>query len=144
PAGYLVSTNRTGREALYWGARSDFDAELFERDWAGQGTHPLGEVLTVGEYLAKLPETFDKPVLVADGIEDAIFCSDLGSRALGPVRCGPGDDGEIGRTREWFPAVPSELFATYLQPDSGHDHILHKTGDQLISYAHNWLASVGL
>ncbi|KAI1739065.1 alpha/beta-hydrolase [Xylaria scruposa] len=141
PAGYLVSTNKTGREALYWSSRSDFDVEMLERDWAGQGTLPLGEVLTAGEYLADLPETFDKPVLVATGIEDAIFCSDLGSRALGPVRC---RDGEIGKTREWFSGVPDELFATYLQPDAGHDHLLHKTGDQLIGYAHNWLASVGL
>lgn len=144
PAGYLVSTNKTGREALYWGARSDFDAEMFERDWAGQGTHPLGEVLTVAEYLTDLPEKFDKPVLVADGVEDAIFCSNLGSRALGPVGCRAGDDGEMAKTRGWFPGVPSELFATYLQPDSGHDHILHKTGHQLITYAHDWLASVGL
>ncbi|KAI0189604.1 Alpha/Beta hydrolase protein [Xylaria flabelliformis] len=144
PAGYLVSTNKTGREALYWGSRSDFDAEMFERDWAGQGTHPLGEVLTTAEYLVDLPEAFNKPVLVADGIEDAIFCSDFGSRALGPVRCRAGEHGEIGKTRDWFPGVSDELFATYLQPDAGHDHILHKTGDQLIDYAHNWLASIGL
>ncbi|KAI0443055.1 hypothetical protein F4803DRAFT_516678 [Xylaria telfairii] len=38
PAGYLVSANKTGREALYWSARTDFDADMFERDWAGQGT----------------------------------------------------------------------------------------------------------
>ncbi|KAI0551877.1 alpha/beta-hydrolase [Xylaria curta] len=144
PAGYLVSTNKTGRQALYWGALSDFDAEMFEKDWAGQGTLPLGEVLTAGEYLADLPETFDKPVLVATGTEDAIFCSDFGSRALGPVRCRVGDDGEIGETMKWFPGVPDELFATYLQPDAGHDHLLHRTGDQLIEYAHTWLASVGL
>ncbi|KAI3319017.1 alpha/beta-hydrolase [Xylariaceae sp. AK1471] len=145
PGGYLVSTNKTGREGLYWGAHADFDAALFERDWAGQGTHPLGEVFTVAEYLAALPgPAFDKPVLVADGSADAIFCSDLGSRDLGPVGCRPGDDGEIGKTREWFSGVPRELFATYLQPDSGHDHILHKTGNQLISHAHDWLASVGL
>jgi pimeloyl-ACP methyl ester carboxylesterase len=145
PGGYLVSTNKTGREALYWGARADFDAALFERDWVGQGTHPLGEVLTVAEYLADLPgPRFDKPVFVADGSEDAVFCSDLGSRALGPVGCRAGDDGEVGKTREWFPGVPGELFAAYLQPSAAHDHILHKTGNQLISHAHDWLASVDL
>ncbi|GAW24140.1 hypothetical protein ANO14919_137210 [Xylariales sp. No.14919] len=144
PPGYLVSTNKTGRRALYWGAPSGFDDGLFERDWAGQGTNPLGEVLTTGEYLAGLPTEFTKPVLIADGAEDAIFCSELGSRALGPARCAVGGEGEIGKTRDWFPAVPRDLFATYLQPDAGHDHVLHKTGDQLIRYAHDWMASVGL
>ncbi|KAI0404081.1 alpha/beta-hydrolase [Xylaria palmicola] len=144
PRGYLASTNRTGREGLYWGPRNTFDAALLERDWAGQGTHPLGEVLTVGEYLARPAGEFRRPVLVADGDADAIFCSELGSRDLGPVGCRPGADGEVGRARTWFPGVPAELFATYLQPDAGHDHLLHRTGDQLISHAHEWMASVGL
>jgi len=146
PSGYLASTNKTGREALYWGVPAEeFDPVMFERDWEGQGTHPLGEVLTVGEYLAKPPGSeFRKPVLVADGSADAIFCSDLGSRDLGPVDCRPGPDGEIGKTRGWFPGVPGRLFATYRQPSSGHDHLLHRTGDQLIAHAHDWLASVGL
>ncbi|KAI0474245.1 alpha/beta-hydrolase [Xylaria cf. heliscus] len=144
PAGYLVSTNRSGREALYWGAPTHFDAEMARRDWVGQGTKPLGEVLTTAEYLADLPRGFDGPVLLADGDGDAIFCSEFGSRALGPVGCRGGDDGEIGRTGEWFPGVPGRLFETYLQPDAGHDHLLHKTGDQMITYAHEWLALVGL
>jgi pimeloyl-ACP methyl ester carboxylesterase len=146
PSGYLTSTNKTGREALYWGVPSEeFDPAMFERDWKGQGTHPLGEVLTVGEYLSSPPTTeFQKPVLVADGSADAIFCSDLGSRALGVVHCRAGPNGEIGKTKAWFPGVPDGLFATYRQPTSGHDHLLHRTGDQLIARAHDWLESVGL
>ncbi|KAI1809759.1 alpha/beta-hydrolase [Poronia punctata] len=145
PSGYLVSTNKSGRRGLYWGAPGDFDAALLERDWASQGTNPLGEVLTVGDYLAALPGVdFDKPVLVADGSADAIFCSDLGSRDLSPANCSLGDEGEIGRTRGWFPGVPPQFLATYRQPHSGHDHILHETGHQLIAYAHDWLESTGL
>ncbi|GAP85211.1 putative alpha beta-hydrolase protein [Rosellinia necatrix] len=145
-AGYLASTNESGRAGLYWGAPGTFPPSLRHRDWAGQGTQPLGEALTVAEYLAGPPPSarFRRPVLVAAGARDAIFCSDLGSRDLGPAWCAAGDDGEVGRTRAWFPGVPGALFAAYLQPRAGHSHLLHKTGDRFIRHAHDWMASVGL
>ncbi|KAI0394464.1 alpha/beta-hydrolase [Xylariaceae sp. FL0594] len=148
---YLVSTNKTGRKGLYWSVEGEeFSSEMFERDWRGQGTNPLGEVLTVAEYLTSLPadprlRLFDRPVLVSDGDADAIVCSDLGSRDLGPVKCGDGARDEIAATRAWFPAaVEKGLFETYRQPRAAHDHLLHKTGYLLIERAHEWLEGLGL
>jgi pimeloyl-ACP methyl ester carboxylesterase len=133
--GYLVSTNRTARRDYFF--YGDYDLE--DDDWNGQGTISTGEFLTGIEYLNHIPKDFEKPVFVMVGNEDVIFCSETGVQ---PANCSSGT--EIPRTKELFPAVPSENFGWFAQPEAGHVLALQRTAPLGFEKAFTWLAQMGL
>jgi pimeloyl-ACP methyl ester carboxylesterase len=131
--GYLKSTNKTGRRDYFF--YGDYD--LAEVDWNGQGTIGISEYLSGGESLNALPVTFQKPVFVAAGNEDVIFCSELGVQ---PANCSAGD--EIPSAREYFSL--NAPFDWFLQPESGHVLQLQKTAPLGYAKVFTFLSSVGL
>ena len=139
--GYLVASSKAGRQATFYSRPLlDFLPLAYDRDFATQQTITLGEILTEKIVTA---QTYAKPVYVATGKQDAVFCGN-GSRELGEPDCGQGQSSQVAAMKDFFPSVPANKFGYFAQPNAGHSHQLHYTAPAAFVKINSFLQQQGL
>lgn len=132
PIGYLVTASQPGRRAYFWGADGSYDEALFNQDFDGMDTFPLGQIISVTAGLRTAP-TYTGPVAIITGERDGVFCFN--------GQCGTGPNSPQGLSCGIFPISSN---CTYFIPlGTGHQVNLHHTPQQSFKYAHDFLADSG-
>ncbi|KAL9042818.1 MAG: hypothetical protein Q9214_003677 [Letrouitia sp. 1 TL-2023] len=122
PAGYVTfSVKKARREYVYTRPLIDFDPVKVDKEFATEGTTTWGEALGQGFTNST---RYDKPVFVMTGQEDAVFCANS-SGGSSVADCGSGPESRTAAMKIFYPAVPTENFEAYLQPNAGHAHQIH-------------------
>lgn len=133
-------TNKSSRRDSFYGDDGTFDPALFDIDWATQDTVSWGSALSAKAFLLQ-NSTSTRPVFAIIGAQDALFCSENGTRALGPANCTSGPDGQVGQLAGVFPDAP---YAYLVVPDTAHDLNLHYSAPTTFGNMQKWMEQNGL
>jgi pimeloyl-ACP methyl ester carboxylesterase len=132
PADYLTSMPGTRGASFYYAPNAD--PGVIKVDEAEKATGTASELQTMAASRdPSVSLAIAKPVLQAVGQYDKIDCNTAGG-----LPCDSAADLK-NRESKYFGA--KACLQTYVQPNGGHDTVLHKNAPAFFSFIHSWLDS---
>lgn len=138
--GYSLISNKTARRDMFYGNPGDYSPALYDVDWSLQQTTTLGELFSAALYLSDNATQLTAPVLAIIGAEDALFCSQYGTSALGMANCEDTPEGQVAQLASIFPNAP---YSYLVQDCAGHSLQLHYTAPTGFNTTKTWMQQYG-